>query len=144
VVEASQDHKKWIEISKIKGSGNSSSIKRYSIKVTDKNYNYFRLKQIDYDGKQKVCQIINLDCNLLSGEIQIYPNPNNGHFKIFLPEFITDGTIIISDLTGREVHKKEITNREIIEMNLNLNPGVYNLNIISGYKFFNNKTIITK
>lgn len=144
VVEASSDYKKWTEISKIKGAGNSYSIKTYSTKVTGKNYSYFRLKQVDYDGKQKVCQIINLDCQLLLGEIQIYPNPNKGIFKILLPEIITDGTIIISDLTGREILKNGITDSAVIEMNLELNPGVYNLSIISGYKFFNNKIIITK
>jgi len=60
VLEVSYDTEYWIEITRIKGAGTSYLNKDYS--YVDKDFknviNYYRLKQVDYDGSYKFHGII--------------------------------------------------------------------------------------
>jgi len=77
---------KWEKIGFVKGNGNSNSPKEYSFvdsKLTFGTY-FYRLKQIDTDGKFEYSQIIEMDFDKpLNYELeQNYPNPFNPTTKI--------------------------------------------------------------
>lgn len=63
IIEKSTDAIKWIEFATIPGSGNSSILKYYSIEDNNpiNSINYYRLTQIDYDGTNKIYNIIAAD-----------------------------------------------------------------------------------
>lgn len=59
-IEESYDGVNWVEVSKINGAGNSSSIKEYSYNY-DKSIDdiiYYRLKQTDYNGTTSYSKIV--------------------------------------------------------------------------------------
>jgi tyrosinase len=73
--------------------------------------------------------------------INIFPNPNNGIFKISLNE-VSEGTIEISDLYGFNIYKSEFKNQTEFEMNLQDRPkGIYIVKVFSGEQVFTNKII---
>jgi hypothetical protein len=76
VVERSRNGNNWKELVKINGAGNSNTLKSYKY-IDSKPFsgiNYYRLKQIDFDGKYSYSQIKKIDFSIGS-DIRIYPNP---------------------------------------------------------------------
>jgi len=64
IVERSTDGNNWMTIGTVKGSGNSNSPINYSMKDSDFNQgriNYYRLSQVDLDGKHKELDITSID-----------------------------------------------------------------------------------
>src|SRR5690554_2036117 len=59
----SSDGFSWQEIDKVSGAGNSTEVKTYSLE--HRNFpsaiNYYRLTQVDFDGKREVFPIISID-----------------------------------------------------------------------------------
>ena len=82
-IERSSNNKDWTNIGSIPGSGNSSSPKKYSF--VDKNLllsgkYYYRLVQVDIDGKTNSSKVVNVDVNVTPQNYylgQNYPNPFN-------------------------------------------------------------------
>lgn len=97
-IERSNDAKLWEEIGKVDGSGNSSSILNYSF-IDDKpslNSSFYRIKQVDFDGKFNHSNTINLkDCKNKISDIEVFPNPTNGTLNISYND-ATDKFISIS------------------------------------------------
>jgi hypothetical protein len=86
-VERSSDKSNWVQVSFIKGNGNSNSAKNYS--YADKSISkagkyYYRLKQVDNNGSYKYSNIVEADFNAPSTFAlnQNYPNPFNPSTKI--------------------------------------------------------------
>ena len=71
-------------------------------------------------------------------DINIYPNPTDGIFNIYLPEDINDLKVIISDIIGKIVHQ-QFLNEKLTTINLNVKPGIYLIKFIH-----NNKSVISK
>lgn len=59
-IERSNDAIYFVNVSIVRGAGNSTSIKTYNIKdlSPSKGINYYRLRQTDYDGKTEVSAIV--------------------------------------------------------------------------------------
>ena len=69
-------------------------------------------------------------------DFSLYPNPNNGSFKIsFEPETNDKIEIIVLDISGRNIHNKTFQNFGMFEQELQLNAissGIYFINIQNG------------
>lgn len=72
-----------------------------------------------------------LDKDLVS--LDIFPNPNDGHFNIKINGSNENGQLILTDMTGRKVYEKVIFKEDnLIEMNQkNLSQGVYFLSFVT-------------
>ena len=134
-VERSTDKTNWVKIGFVNGNGNSNSPKNYSF--TDKSSNsgkmYYRLKQVDTDGKYEYSKTIEADLGLpktyeLSNN---YPNPFNPSttIRFSLPEK-QNVKITVFNTLGQKV--AEILNGEmeagVHEINFNasnLTSGIY-------------------
>jgi hypothetical protein len=64
-------------------------------------------------------------------EITIYPNPTGGVLKINLGTNLTDCRINISDITGRQIIDSFYNSTEMIEVDINAQPGLYILTVVS-------------
>lgn len=80
IVEKSKDGVDWVEVIKVSGAGHSVSIIDYFEIDNDPliGLSYYRLTQVDFDGKQETFNIIPVE-NAIKGEgiMNIYPNPVN-------------------------------------------------------------------
>ncbi|MFZ1454816.1 MAG: hypothetical protein WAT46_02155, partial [Saprospiraceae bacterium] len=76
IVEHSKDGKTFSPIREIAGDGTSNETKHYEYVHTSPSIgiNYYRIKQVDYDGKYSYSDIapVRYECD---SSINIYPNP---------------------------------------------------------------------
>lgn len=78
-VERSSDIQHWYEAAKVNGAGNTST--NISYQVWDehpyKGISYYRLKQVDKDGKFSYSEIRKVNITDHQSMLRIYPNPGN-------------------------------------------------------------------
>lgn len=128
VPERSADGTFWEALPAIEGAGTSGEISEY---VT---YDlapligtiYYRIKQIDYDGRfsySPLRSVIVAELNL------VFPNPTNGLLNVE-----TVGTVTITDLSGRELLKTTgLIGNNATTLDLSeLSPGMYLVRTDSG------------
>ena len=105
VVERSLDGQNWEEVLNQSGAGNSSMIIEYDgIDVKPfVGVSYYRLKQIDFDGKftYSKIKVIKLESNQ-SSQIKIYPNPSSGQVTIQGSQFEIEGYRFLN-LLGNDI-----------------------------------------
>ncbi len=83
-MERSDNDNNWSTIGKVKGNGNSFSLINYSFidEKPENGTNYYRLKQVDFDGTFKYSSVVAVSFTIKSNiaeknDITIYPNPTN-------------------------------------------------------------------
>lgn len=82
-IQTSQDGETWQSLGWVDGNLNTNMISKYEF-TTDKilsGINYFRLKQVDLDGKYEYSWIISENMNCLDS-INLYPNPTTTSINI--------------------------------------------------------------
>ena len=88
IIERANDAVSFSEIGRVDGAGNSTSILHYSLidRSPIMGINYYRLKQVDFNGQFSYSQIISIEVNPfeLYSEIEIGPNPFGDFVKINL------------------------------------------------------------
>ena len=114
LVQKSLDNVTYENIDKVKGNGNSNIIinyESYDMYLQD-GVNYYRLKQVDYDGKFTYSNIESVR-NIKGELIHIFPNPSNGNYIIDTKESID---VVIYNSMGQDVldiHLAENTKNNI-------------------------------
>ncbi len=85
-VEESTNGKTFVETGRVKGIGNASVANHYSFTDVDfnKGITYYRLKQVDFDGKYAFSRMVAIDAPS-AGNIRFYPNPVQSALNIELP-----------------------------------------------------------
>lgn len=98
-IQKSSDGTAWKKIAWQAGQGNSDTPYEYSYKDSNPFFgtSYYRLKQIDFDGKYSHSEIV--EVNYAGGSISIYPNP-------------VKKTLYISDLNDINIKEIQIYNQE--------------------------------
>ena len=140
--------KSYEEVLKTNGSGNSNNILRYVA------YDYspilgpafYRLKQIDFDGKFTYSDPVYVNFNFDKLSYAIYPNPvnsNNAEISIVQAEnSITE--IVVYNEKGQEVYSRSYCSKDNCVLKLNFDSienGIYILHVKSGDKEFKTKII---
>jgi hypothetical protein len=143
----STDGEDFIKVATIKSAGNSSSIRNYSyvdnIGGTG-NIVYYRLKQIDIDGKATFSPIVKLSLGAKSS-FDIFPNPFNSNFTVsFGATKTSTANLRIQNSAGTLVYSKTISvtkgNNSLLMNNLpTLGSGVYYVTINNEELNFNGK-----
>ncbi len=151
VVERSVDGINYKELSQVKGAGNSRIVNRYT--YTDFNLKpaiyYYRIKQVDFDGKQSYSGVRSI--NLLSNEKEVmvqevYPNPFNTEISI-LANIKTAQTaqVQLFDVNGKLLisqNVKALEGRNNININTtDLKQGIYTLKVITKEETYSQKLI---
>ena len=140
-VEKSRDGMNWQLLTTVNAAGNSTQLLNYE--TTDENAmegnNYYRLTQVDIDGTTKTYDVINVSCSgAAKGYFSAYPNPSTGSFQVILNDknLVGSGNLSVKDTKGAAILNRTIEVKPGINMfsvtDLNLAPGVYYIQIVSG------------
>lgn len=112
LVERSMDGTTYKLVNAVKGSISSDSKRSYTTYDEQPTHglSYYRLKQVDVDGKEKKLADISVDFKLAkAGVAQIYPNPTQGEFYLYLDQYPDhDFVLEVRDLLGKLVYSQEI------------------------------------
>ena len=106
-VQRSSDTQNWVNIGWVPGFGNSNSVIENSFQDEhpENGVNYYRLKQIDYDGNFEYSEKKSVNINSVDETRPfVYPNPVASQLQIKHPNFGRDATLKICDLAGGEVY----------------------------------------
>jgi Zn-dependent metalloprotease len=145
VLERSENAKDFKAITQIKGNGNSKE--KNSYEYLDNTYlegiNYYRLKQLDNDGKYGFSKVIVLESKN-AYRINILPNPVAANLNIEVP-FADDVLVdfkIVSNI-GAEMLNKQVKakNGKIIQEMNGFAPGIYHIILKAKDKTSNYKII---
>ncbi len=138
-LERSQDGERFEFIGEIEGHGTSNSQRNYEF--YDENpieTAYYRLKQMDFDGKYEYSDVISIkrgrDKALIIGNI--FPSPTKGQakFNISVAE-ATQASISIIDVTGKQLSSQTIQlevgeQQQTIDL-MGMPNGIYSVMIIA-------------
>lgn len=144
IVEKSRNGVNWELVDELVAAGNSNSHLSYS--TTDKKpyqgVSYYRLRQVDFDGKEKIYGPISVSCTDNGNSINVYPNPNNGNFTVEInsPSDIEEASLQLLDVTGKLIASREFqivdgVTQIMIEETQSLKPGTYVLKVIADVYF---------
>lgn len=144
---------KWETIGFIYGKGNSTTINEYKFfdyDLTDGKY-YYRLKQIDYDGKSKFSNQLEVEINTLNEFtlFQNYPNPFNPITRIRWKNNNSGlNTLKVFNILGQEIATLLNEFKDAGEYEVEFNSKIGDKELPSGIYFYklsvNNKTQVRK
>jgi hypothetical protein len=124
----------------VPASGNSNTLKNYSYKdlVSSNagNFVFYKLKQIDKDGKFTFSSIVKLTLNDLHAAFQLYPNPVVNNFTAsFTANKLSTATLAIRTANGQLVYSKTVDvikgNNAVVINNAPLKTGIYYVSIVN-------------
>lgn len=135
LLERSEDGNFWQSVARIDGNGNSTTSKTYNyydIDVYTTDY-YYRLKQVDFDGKFEYSNVIYLKSDEMTVN-NIFPNPTQNSInysiaseenkEVFVRVIDVNGNIVINEtysiFKGANSMKLDVNN---------LTPGAYTLQV---------------
>ena len=119
----------WINIGSVAAAGNSSSETHYEFihPSPSKGNNYYRLAQIDIDGKTELSDI-KLVKYADKNSFDIFPNPTRGNAYVRFSEAALT-TVVVYDMTGKMLYRKD-QNAAQFELPLANQPtGIYKISI---------------
>lgn len=135
-VERSQDAKNWETIGFVEGNGTSFVARNYQFSDANpySGLNYYRLKQMDYDGQfeySPITAVANENAGL--DKLEVFPNPAALGQAVqikHLPESVNE--VLLFDLTRQVVYRNR-NPKDSLEVLLpnNLTAGVYALVLVT-------------
>ncbi len=120
----SEDAVNWEKIYIAKGQGTKATETHYTFNDVEKTSGYYRLKDVDMNGKESWSKIIAATCKDYISQTIIYPNPANDYFVI---ETVLgdDVTYSIKDAKGMKIMSESIiTEKTKIDIS-SLSAGIY-------------------
>ena len=124
-IEKSPDAKTFKKIGFIDGNGDSKEVNTYSF--TDANplpITYYRLKQIDFDGKFEYSRIISVKNEALG--FAVYPNPAQN--QLFVANLEKAEEVLIRNLDGKVFLKQHVDSKVPVNTS-NFPSGLYFITI---------------
>jgi hypothetical protein len=143
VVERSADNSLWKQIAVVSSKSpdaNSASTLYYSYNDDISSLSgslYYRLKQVDKDGKYKYSDIVSVTIRSLaytSDAVSVFPNPASSYVTVQAPASLNASQIKVIDLSGRVIRIIEV-NKGDTQVKINLsgtNTGLYKLLWLDG------------
>ena len=151
IVETSADAQNWYLVTKVNGQGTKPTESRYQImdRTPFLGDSYYRLKQVDYDGKATYSKIVSVKYG--NSVLRVFPNPSDGKEVTIEINSETSGQleIEVSTLQGITLKEFVVDNFEPrtrrIELNLtDYAKGMYLVNLKVGNQLQTAKLIIDR
>ncbi|MBK8565547.1 MAG: T9SS type A sorting domain-containing protein [Saprospiraceae bacterium] len=105
-IQRSADGKNWNDLAFVPGHGTTD--KEQSYNWTDERplpgLNYYRLQQVDFDGKSEYSKIVSVEMKNGGSGIHFFPNPATGSVTLALEtEYSGEAILTLYDLTGKQM-----------------------------------------
>lgn len=155
IIQRSENGRDFEELSNVKAVGNSTQFNYYASEDTNpfEGNNYYRLKQVDFDGKFTISKTILIKNKIeKSFDYLVYPNPveKGGTLIVSIYNVEQNDKIEISviDMNGKvnSVHRFIQRNKKLeqmsIPLSLNLEKGVYIIKVVLNSRIINKKIIV--
>ena len=137
VVERTHDGAHWETIGNVTGAGFSMQVTRYQF--IDENpysdYNYYRIKQVDFDGAYDYSSVEMVSRSLERAELSIdlYPNPASDYTLVESTTGARNGQVKVIDINGKVVADLAQDASTPVRIDLsNFDRGVYFVKYING------------
>ena len=151
-VEKSADgNTNWNAVASINSAGNSSTVKNYNAYDPQpfKGINFYRIKQVDIDGKFKYSKTVSVKLNLNKTGVTVIENPFQNMLTVDFSSLTSQVVSVrLTDITGKQVafEKWSIntgSTRKDFSNVSGLQQGIYILSISNagGEILYNNKVI---
>jgi hypothetical protein len=130
-VEHSLNGKNFKTLGRVTGNGTTLTLSDYQFRDSKPSdgLNYYRLKQVDFDGKFQYSNIVSVLVQS-EGDLEIFPNPTTGPVML-KGEVQGERTARVTDLAGRVILEKNMTESALIDLSGQPN-GVYFIEIQNG------------
>lgn len=138
LVERSLDNQNWFEIDKKQAIGNSQQLNSYSANDEKPSAKaWYRLRSIDFDGRESFSKVIFVERETGSGSVQILPNPADDLATILLnSDLEKEVELTVFDVLGKAVLTQKLNlqkgeNRLWLDVSM-LPEGIFQVSI-SGF-----------
>lgn len=147
-IEMSQDGEHYRKVNFVKGAGNSNSVNNYQLVVNNISAAYYRLKQMDTDGKYSYSPVRFVEGSKVQLSLSSFPNPTQGQVNLKLNNSPKNVVLEIQNMQGTTV----LTARgNLAQVNQQLNQhlqrwtnGVYFLNLKSEGRVLRKRLVLNK
>lgn len=151
-IERSINGTQYEPIGRVAGIGTTSQTTHYNFTdLTPSATNYYRLKQVDIDGRYEYSTILTIKLNSeLKKGVNIFPNPVSNKINISISsDLATNADIKIIDALGQLIYyqkEKLAKGVNVITINslFNLSKGIYTLQVVMDNEIFSTKFISTR
>jgi len=130
----------------VKGAGNSFTLKSYT--YTDNNpylagANYYRLRQVDFNGEFSYSEVKMIDLSKTNGTIVVSPNPFYNTFEVVINNReYTGADVNVVNMAGQSVYSGSIQGQNILKIDLSdYSAGVYFVTVNTGSETYTEKII---
>ena len=128
----SEDLDDWNQLGSVDGNGTTNEISNYEF-IDDQpivGVNYYRLKQVDYDGQFEYSEIRSVSL-FKDNSIVVYPIPTSKHIHVeFKERGVRNAEVVLIDALGKEMQKQTWNSANSSVLILDVKeylPGVYYL-----------------
>lgn len=156
IVEKSRDGINFETLEVVGGKGNFSGLSEYALEDNSpyNGINYYRLKQVDFDGTVSYSKVSTAYFNNKGSDVdfRIFPNPiaQNGHFSLVIngQKEQQQVLVVLKDVTGKEYYSKVFVVEHqhdfviTVDPAQNLSPGVYIVTASLDNSLYNKKLIV--
>lgn len=141
-VQHSLNGKDFRKIKEIKGAGTTQVRQDYSYEYRQVvgGLNYYRLKQVDYDGQFEYSEVISVDVRAPKTQYTLFPNPVHNNFVIQTATGEVPTGIRLLNQLGQEVRLDSDTER--VSLPPSLKRGLYILQFELNGQAFSEKILI--
>lgn len=140
-IERSHDGETFTQLGFVKGAGTTTTKQQYEyVDRRPSVHNYYRLKQVDFDGEYEYSEIRFVKMEKLVSEITMYPNPFTDKLNITMPADI-EKTIKVYNQSGELIRTVE-TEEDIFQLT-DLVDGLYLIRILdqAGTELMNKQVV---
>lgn len=132
-IERSEDGFSFLSIGKVKAAGTSAGNRNYLFEDITPSFggSYYRLKQIDFDGRYDLSKMIRIDSQRKDLALNVYPNPAKDQVTISSSED-WQFTLRIVDEAGHTVYSNQQRTSKVEIDLLPLRQGFYWVDIFTG------------
>jgi len=112
-----------------------------------KDFNYYRIKQVDYDGEYDYSKIVLVSSMVQSArlDLNVHPNPANDYVRIRVIGGSKNSTIEVMDIQGSVVRKLELTDNPVVRIETsNLDTGIYFIKYSNGVQSLTKKLVVKR
>lgn len=147
-IEKSANGSSWSLVTSIKAVGNSYYPNNYAFTDDESGNQFYRLKQIDKEGKFTYSHIVNANCKVIQSSLYVYPIPATNILNIVLP-VDRNGKVDIQiiDILGKSQKQRTTLvqkgNNNIALSIADLSAGTYVLRVI-GENFVKTEKILVE